>query len=276
MTPLLCPVWWAASVASFSRTTAVVRGLAARRARPVARPTIPPPMMTASYPTGRAYRARARYISGAMSQEHNTFRVVPRTGVIYVTTEATKLGFSPTHPVWCNLGQGQPETGDLPGAPTRVKRVEIATDVQEYAPVAGLWELREAVASLYNSLYRRGMPSSGEYSAENVCVSGRRASRRSRARRRAWGIVNLGHFLARLHRVRGAPRYLQGVHLDSDLARGRQGLRLRRRRSAPRDPRAAGFGAILLSNSVQPDRQARGRRRTSRSGSPRRAISTAR
>ena len=105
-----------------------------------------------------------------MSQQHTTFRLVPRTGVIYVTTEAQRLGFSAADPEWCNLGQGQPDTGDLPGAPARVKHVEIATDDQEYAPVAGLWELRETVASLYNTLYRRGMPS--QYSAENVCVAG--------------------------------------------------------------------------------------------------------
>ena len=46
----------------------------------------------------------------------HAFRPVPKTGVIYVTTEATKLGFSSSDPDWCNLGQGQPETGELPGA----------------------------------------------------------------------------------------------------------------------------------------------------------------
>ena len=52
-----------------------------------------------------------------MSEEISAFRTVPRTGVIFVTTEATKLGFSPRNPDWCNLGQGQPETGELPGSP---------------------------------------------------------------------------------------------------------------------------------------------------------------
>src|SRR5690242_20586569 len=101
---------------------------------------------------------------------HSAFRAVPRTGVIYVTAEATKRGFSAADPSWCNLGQGQPESGELPGAPPRVRDVTIGLDDQEYAPVAGMWELREAIASLYNALYRRGMPS--QYSAENVCVSG--------------------------------------------------------------------------------------------------------
>src|SRR3954470_9973160 len=94
------------------------------------------------------------------------FRSVPRTGVIYVTTEAGRLGFSPTSEDWCNLGQGQPETGPLPGAPARITALEIDPNDQEYAPVAGMWEMREAIASLYNTLYRRGLPS--QYSAENV------------------------------------------------------------------------------------------------------------
>src|SRR4051794_17792172 len=89
----------------------------------------------------------------------HAFRAVPRTGVIYVTSEAVKAGFSPTDPDWCNLGQGQPETGELAGAPARVREVTIHVDDQEYAPVAGLWELRETIAALYNRLYRRGLPS---------------------------------------------------------------------------------------------------------------------
>jgi aspartate/methionine/tyrosine aminotransferase len=65
-------------------------------------------------------------------------------------------------------------------------------DDQEYAPVAGLWELRESIASLYNTLYRRGMPS--QYSAENVCVSGGGRTSLTRAAA-SLGHINLGHFL---------------------------------------------------------------------------------
>lgn len=123
---------------------------------------------------------------------HSAFRAVPRTGVIYVTAEATKRGFSSSDPTWCNLGQGQPETGELPGAPPRVKEVAIGVDDQEYAPVAGMWELREAIANLYNALYRRGMKS--QYSAENVCVSGGGRASLTRAAA-SLGQINLGHFL---------------------------------------------------------------------------------
>jgi N-succinyldiaminopimelate aminotransferase len=122
----------------------------------------------------------------------HAFRAVPRTGVIFVTSEAAKSGFSMGDPDWCNLGQGQPETGEIPGAPARVKTVPIHVDDQEYAPVAGLWELRETIASLYNTLYRRGLPS--QYSAENVAVSGGGRASLTRAAA-SLGHVNLGHFL---------------------------------------------------------------------------------
>ncbi len=124
------------------------------------------------------------------------FRKVPRTGVIYVMGEAARLGYrhggEPGEDGWCNLGQGQPETGPLPGSPARVEDLTIALDDQEYAPVAGLWELRQAIADFYNRAYRRGMPS--RYTAENVAVSGggRIALTRAAA---ALGQINLGHFL---------------------------------------------------------------------------------
>jgi aspartate/methionine/tyrosine aminotransferase len=122
----------------------------------------------------------------------SSFRQVPRTGVIYATAEATKLGFSMQDPDWCNLGQGQPETGPLPGAPDRVHAVSVSVDDQEYAPVAGLWELREEVAGLYNRLYRRGLPS--QYKAENVSISGGGRTSLTRAAA-SLGRVNMGHFL---------------------------------------------------------------------------------
>lgn len=122
----------------------------------------------------------------------SAFRPVPRTGVIYVMTEAERLGFKMHHPDWCNLGQGQPDTGELPGAPERRRHVVIEQLDQDYAPVGGLWELRETIASLYNQLLRRGMPS--QYSAENVAVSGGGRVSLMRACA-AISSVNLGHFL---------------------------------------------------------------------------------
>jgi len=183
-----------------------------------------------------------------MSDEHSAFRPVPRTGVIFVTTEAQKRGFSPTDPAWCNLGQGQPETGDLPGAPPRIRHVDVALDDQDYAPVAGLWELREAIASLYNALYRRGMPS--QYSAENVCVSGGGRAALTRAAA-SLGHVNLGHFLPDytayeelldiFKAFTSIPILLEGEH---GYAFSAEDLRL--------EILGRGLSAILMSNPCNP------------------------
>jgi aspartate/methionine/tyrosine aminotransferase len=122
----------------------------------------------------------------------SAFRPVPRTGVIYVMLEAGRHGYDPRDASWANLGQGMPETGPLPGAPPRVEAVAVDPADQEYAPIAGLPELREAVAELYNQLYRRGLPS--RYTADNVAIAGggRAALTRVAA---ALGHINLGHFL---------------------------------------------------------------------------------
>jgi N-succinyldiaminopimelate aminotransferase len=120
------------------------------------------------------------------------FREVPRTGVIYVTTEASKRGYASNPDDWANLGQGMPETDALPGSPPRITELPVLAGDQEYAPVAGLWELREAIAGYYNELFRRGMGS--KYSAENVAVSGGGRSALTRVAA-SLGHINLGHFL---------------------------------------------------------------------------------
>ena len=98
------------------------------------------------------------------------FRTVPKTGVIYVTTEAQKEGFSQNNGIdWANLGQGMPECGSLKGAAPRIESIIFDDLMQEYAPVPGISELRDAVANMYNRRFRRGMKS--QYSAENVAIS---------------------------------------------------------------------------------------------------------
>ncbi len=121
-----------------------------------------------------------------------TFRTVPKTGVIYVMSEAKKRGYADLREDWTNLGQGQPETGALKAAPPRVDSIDVSIADHEYAPVTGLNELREAVADHYNRRYRRGMPT--KYSAENVAISGGGRIALSRLAA-ALGRINLGHFL---------------------------------------------------------------------------------
>jgi hypothetical protein len=120
------------------------------------------------------------------------FREVPRTGVIYVTTEANKHGYSHAADDWANLGQGMPESEALAGAPPRIADLPVLAGDHEYAPVQGLWELREAIAGFYNELFRRGHGS--KYSAENVAVSGGGRSALTRVAA-SLGHINLGHFL---------------------------------------------------------------------------------
>lgn len=121
-----------------------------------------------------------------------SFREVPRTGVIFVSSEASKRGFYRGAPDWCNLGQGQPETGVLGPGDNRIESIEIDEADHEYGPVAGLLQLRQAVATLYNHRYRRGKRS--QYGPENVAISGGGRAGLTRAAA-ALGRINLGHFL---------------------------------------------------------------------------------
>ncbi len=118
-------------------------------------------------------------------------RDVPYMGVIFVVAEAAKLGYYGEHPDWCNLGQGMPEVGPLPGAPDRVTNITIAPDDHAYGPVAGLAELRAAVATLYNRQFRRGMKS--QYTAANVAIT---AGGRLALTRAVWalGKIKIGYF----------------------------------------------------------------------------------
>ncbi|KAF8000997.1 hypothetical protein HF325_004786 [Metschnikowia pulcherrima] len=70
---------------------------------------------------------------------------------------------------WANLGQGAPEHGDtVPGSFKRPTLIPVTDVSKEYAPTAGIKELREAVAHYYNETYRQNLPS--KYSYKNVCI----------------------------------------------------------------------------------------------------------
>jgi N-succinyldiaminopimelate aminotransferase len=178
----------------------------------------------------------------------SAFRAVPRTGVIYVTTEAARRGFHPGDPAWCNLGQGQPETGPLSGAPARVGEIAIDVDDQEYAPVPGIWELREAIAGLYNRLYRRGMPS--QYSAENVSVSGGGRAALTRAAA-SLGHVNLGHFLPDYTAYEELLDIFKAFTAIPILLEGERGYAFSLD-DLRREVHGRGLAALLLSNPCNP------------------------
>jgi len=84
---------------------------------------------------------------------------------------------------WANLGQGAPEVGPIPNAPPHLDTIPVPVSSLEYAPTTGvkgilphfisssflqLSALREAVANLYNHMYRQGKAS--QYTYENVCI----------------------------------------------------------------------------------------------------------
>ncbi len=184
-----------------------------------------------------------------MSEELlHAFRPVPRTGVIYVTTEAQRAGFRPDDPSWCNLGQGQPETGPLAGAPPRITSIQVDAADHEYSPVAGLWELREAVASLYNRLFRRGLRS--QYAAENVAIGGggRVSIMRACA---AVNAVHVGHFLpdyTAYEELLDVFRRFTPIPILLD-PEGGYDFSVRQLR---REVLGRGLGALLLSNPCNP------------------------
>ena len=184
----------------------------------------------------------------ASADPASMFRPVPRTGVIYVMTEAADRGFHYGHPDWCNLGQGAPETGVLPGSAPRIESIPLDVQASEYAPVPGLWELREAVAELYNQRYRKGMAS--RYSAENVAIaSGGRAGLTRLAT--ALGRVNLGHLLPDYTAYEELLEVFRAFVPIPIVLHERDGFRL-----SPETLREAivgsGLGAVLLSNPCNP------------------------
>ena len=119
-------------------------------------------------------------------------RDVPLSGMNLVLAGAAARGYRPGDPDWVNLGQGQPEIGDIPGAPPRITSITLDPGDHAYGPVNGVRALREAVAGHYNRLYRQGRTS--RYAADNVAVvaGGRPVLGRALA---ALGHVEVGYLL---------------------------------------------------------------------------------
>ena len=99
----------------------------------------------------------------------DSLRHIPYMGVIYVVAEAMKLGFYNGHPDWCNLGQGQPEVGEMAGAPPRLDRIDLHPGDHAYGHINGTDAMCQRVADHYNRLFRQGKAS--QYGPENVAVA---------------------------------------------------------------------------------------------------------
>jgi aspartate/methionine/tyrosine aminotransferase len=179
------------------------------------------------------------------------FRSVPRTGVIYVTHEATRHGFAYGKSDWANLGQGSPETGDIPGAPARVTEVKISEASRQYGPVAGNQKLRQAVADFYNATYRRGKKS--RYTADNVSIAsgGRLALTRLAS---ALGDINMGHFIPDYTAYEELLSVFKAFTPIPILLRAENGYKI-----SPADLKeeilGRGLSALLVSNPCNPTGQ---------------------
>lgn len=99
----------------------------------------------------------------------SAFNEIPDIGVIWVMDEAIKLGYHNGNPDWTNLGQGEPETGEIKGAPPRIKEFSIQPEDNVYGPLNGMASLRTAIAAHYNRLYRQDK--SSQYTAANVSIA---------------------------------------------------------------------------------------------------------
>lgn len=178
----------------------------------------------------------------------NVFRPVPRTGVIYVMSEASRRGFRYGHPEWSNLGQGAPETGPLPGSLPRVHQITLTDADHEYAPVGGLVALREAVAEMYNARYRVGR--SSRYTWRNVAISsgGRTGLTRVAA---SLGAVNLGHLLPDYTAYEELLEVFRAFTSIPILLHPEDGFALSVRR-LEETVVGMGLGAVLLSNPANP------------------------
>lgn len=186
-----------------------------------------------------------------VTEPFEMFHHVNKTGVIYATARAQRYGFHNENPEWANMGQGAPETGHLPGAPERDYHMNIADEMLEYAPTAGLTELREKVANYYNQLYRQEKES--KYTYENVCVvpGGRAGLTRVMA---ALGSIQVGYFtpdytayqqaLGLFMRISPSPL----LHRDCNEA-------LMSSEEFNFEATGRGLGAMLLSNPANPTGQ---------------------
>ncbi|MFN8672332.1 MAG: pyridoxal phosphate-dependent aminotransferase [Candidatus Sericytochromatia bacterium] len=176
------------------------------------------------------------------------FRLVPKTGVIYVMQKATELGFSFDNPDWANLGQGAPETGEINGAPKRISNIDIMTNNHEYSPVAGNKELREKVADFYNQIYRKNKKS--KYTYENVCIAGggRLALTRIAS---ALDNVNVGHFIPDYTAYEELLSIFRGFNTIPILLKAEKNYKISAK-SLSEKISGLGLSAVLASNPCNP------------------------
>lgn len=166
-------------------------------------------------------------------------------------TRAQQEGFAYGSKDWVNLGQGAPETGPLVPGESRLASISIDPACSEYSPVAGIRELREQVAALYNARYRRGLGS--QYTYENVAISagGRTGLARIVA---SLAPVHLGHYLPDYTAYEELFDAFKGFVPIPIVLQERDGFRATAAQ-LKEEIIARGLGAVLLSNPNNPTGQ---------------------
>ena len=112
----------------------------------------------------------------------------------------------------------------------------------------GLLELREAVAALYNRLYRKGLPS--QYTAENVSISGGGRAALTRAAA-SLGHINLGHFLPDYTAYEELLDVFKAFTAIPILLEGERGYAFTSE-DLRKEIQGRGLSALLLSNPCNP------------------------
>ena len=166
--------------------------------------------------------------------------------------------FFTANPEWANLGQGSPETGEIPGAPPRVTEVPFPS---RPPPAIRSCQRRkicaQAVADFYNATYRRGKKS--KYTADNVSIAsgGRLALTRLAS---ALGNINMGHFIPDYTAYEELLSVFKAFTPIPILLRAESGYKI-----SPADLKeeilGRGLSALLVSNPCNPDRPIDGRQR---------------
>lgn len=180
--------------------------------------------------------------------------VVTRIEVSLIQSKRNEKGSNANHSLVrfsFSMGQGAPETGPLPGAPSRNFSMTILDAELEYAPVTGLPELRHKVAAYYNRLYRQGKDS--QYTEDNVCIvpGGRAGITRIMA---VLGTCQVGFFTPDYTSYEQALGFFLRVSPSPLLHRDVNEATMSAE-DFEFECRGRGLGAVLLSNPANPTGQ---------------------
>jgi hypothetical protein len=160
-----------------------------------------------------------------------------------------KLGFWNGNPAWCNLGQGQPEVGDMAGDPGRITQLTIDPADQACGHINGTDALCTAVTDHHNRLYRQGK--SSQYTTANVSIAaGDRLVRTRIFQTRRAG--KLGHqvsdYTAHEDRMNSVNHRVKPVLVPTDIENGFAATPQQLREAIGRD----GLTGCLVFNSCNP------------------------